>query len=155
MGAAATHARHHDLAAATQSTSVRRPAPRWRPGGAGPLYWSTYGYENTNNKIIPESVWKSNVDWVAANFRDYGYKMVCTDGWIDNTQKITPNGYILSQADDWEAHLGLVGEVHEGQGPRGTRRLLQPVVGDEVRRSRTPKITVVGRPWTSRSAATS
>jgi glucan 1,6-alpha-isomaltosidase len=26
---------------------------------------------------------------------------VCTDGWIDNTQRITPHGYIVSQADDW------------------------------------------------------
>lgn len=73
----------------------------FRPGGAGPLYWSTYGYEFFTNTLIPEDVWKTNVDWVAANFRDYGYTMVCTDGWIDNTQRITPHGYIVSQADDW------------------------------------------------------
>ena len=73
----------------------------FRPGGAGPLYWSTYGYEFFNNTLIPEDVWKTNVDWVASTFRDYGYKMVCTDGWIDNTQQITPHGYIVSQADDW------------------------------------------------------
>ncbi len=53
------------------------------------------------NALIPEDVWKTNVDWVAENFRDYGYKMVCTDGWIDDTQRITPHGYIVSQADDW------------------------------------------------------
>ena len=75
--------------------------PAFRPGGAGPLYWSTYGYEFVKNTLIPEDVWKTNVDWVAATFRDYGYTMVCTDGWIDNTQRITPNGYIVSQADDW------------------------------------------------------
>jgi alpha-glucosidase len=51
--------------------------------------------------LITEDAWKTNVDWVAATFRDYGYKMVCTDGWIDNTQRITPHGYIVSQADDW------------------------------------------------------
>ena len=77
-------------------------APGFRPGGAGPLYWSTYAYEFFNNVIIPEDVWKSNVDWVAETFRDYGYNMVCTDGWIDNTQKVTKHGYIVSQADDWE-----------------------------------------------------
>jgi alpha-glucosidase len=76
-------------------------APGFRPGGAGPLYWSTYGYEYLENTLIPEDVWKTNVDWVAATFRDYGYRMVCTDGWIDNTQRITPHGYIVSQADDW------------------------------------------------------
>jgi glucan 1,6-alpha-isomaltosidase len=83
-----------ELASATSST--------FRPGGAGPLYWSTYGYENVTNTLIPEDVWKTNVDWVAATFRDYGYNMVCTDGWIDHTQRITPNGYIVSQADDWK-----------------------------------------------------
>ena len=87
------------------SASAAGPAPpttpAFRPGGAGPLYWSTYGYEFTKNTLIPESVWKANVDWVAATFRDYGYTMVCTDGWIDNTQRITPNGYIVSQADHW------------------------------------------------------
>ena len=76
-------------------------APGFRPGGAGPLYWSTYGYEFFQNVLIPEDVWKTNVDWVASTFRDYGYTMVCTDGWMDKSQRITPHGYIVSQADDW------------------------------------------------------
>ncbi len=74
----------------------------FRRGGAGPLYWSTYGWEYLNNVLIPEDVWKANIDWVADTFRDYGYTMACTDGWMDRTQRITPHGYILSQADDWE-----------------------------------------------------
>ena len=53
----------------------------------GPCYWSTYGYENVTNTLIPEAVWKTNVDWVAATFRDFGYSMVCTDRWIT-----TPSG---------------------------------------------------------------
>ena len=77
-------------------------APGFRRGGPGPLYWSTYDYENVSNAIIPEAVWKANIDWVAETFRDDGYTMVCTDGWIDNTQKVTRHGYIVSQADDWE-----------------------------------------------------
>jgi alpha-glucosidase len=85
------------------SASGREPRTNssFRPGGAGPLYWSTYGYEFFNNTLIPEDVWKTNVDWVAETFLDYGYKMVCTDGWIDYTQQITPHGYIVSQSDDW------------------------------------------------------
>ena len=86
---------------ATPSGLRPRASSSFRPGGAGPLYWSTYGYEFFNNVLIPEDVWKTNVDWVAETFRQYGYTMVCTDGWIDYTQKITPNGYIVSQADDW------------------------------------------------------
>jgi hypothetical protein len=97
-------------AAATTTDAGTSPDPSglgpptvsgFRPGGAGPLYWSTYGYEFFKNTLITEDAWKTNVDWVAATFRDYGYKMVCTDGWIDNTQRITPHGYIVSQADDW------------------------------------------------------
>ena len=90
---------------AGQSLSVSTGrAPGYRPGGPGPLYWSTYGYENLFNKIIPEDVWRANVDWVADTFRDFGYTMVCTDGWIDHTQRITKHGYILSQADRSEEH---------------------------------------------------
>jgi glucan 1,6-alpha-isomaltosidase len=86
---------------AAASGQIPATAPAFRAGGAGPLYWTTYGYENVTNSLIPEDVWKTNVDWVAATFRDYGYTMVCTDGWIDDTQRITPHGYIVSQADDW------------------------------------------------------
>jgi hypothetical protein len=98
------------VAGAVTTSDAAGPAPAsgrtptragFRPGGAGPLYWTTYGYENVTNTLIPEDVWKSNVDWVAATFRDHGYTLVCTDGWIDNTQRITPHGYIVSQADDW------------------------------------------------------
>jgi hypothetical protein len=98
-GAAATPS----VAGTSAAASALAPgaAPAFRPGGAGPLYWSTYGYEFSKNTLIPEDVWKTNVDWVASTFRDYGYKMVCTDGWIDNTQRITPHGYIVSQADNW------------------------------------------------------
>jgi hypothetical protein len=81
----------------TSTTAV----PAFRPVEPGP---STGAPTATNvfEHPHPEDVWKTNVDWVAATFRDYGYTMVCTDGWIDNTQRITPHGYIVSQADDWE-----------------------------------------------------
>jgi alpha-glucosidase len=97
--AAATPGNARTLEVSTQLEDAITPA--FRRGGAGPLYWSTYGYENSKNVLIPEDIWKTNVDWVAATFRDFGYKMVCTDGWIDDTQRITPHGYIMSQADNW------------------------------------------------------
>ena len=46
---------------------------------------------------MPEDLWKANVDWVADTFSYYGYSMVCTDGWSDQTQRMTPHGYIRSQ----------------------------------------------------------
>ena len=41
---AATTSSAAGLSAAT--TGLVPPTPAFRPGGAGPLYWSTYGYEN-------------------------------------------------------------------------------------------------------------
>jgi len=97
------------------SVSTER-VPGFRPGGPGPLYWSTYGYENLFNKIIPEDVWKANVDWVADTFRDFGYSMLCTDGWIDHTQRITKHGYIVSQADDWKHDWAWWADYLRGKG---------------------------------------
>lgn len=67
----------------------------------GPLYWTTYGYENQFNTIIPEDEWIANVAWVDATFKDYGYTMVCTDGWIDSTQEVTAHGYLVKHDDSW------------------------------------------------------
>jgi glucan 1,6-alpha-isomaltosidase len=118
--------------------------PAFKPGGAGPLYWSTYGYEFTKNILIPEDVWKTNVDWVAANFRDYGYNMVCTDGWIDHTQRITPNGYIVSQADDWVHDWAWWATYLKGMG------LELGVYYNPLWATRSavtnPAVTVIGRP---------
>ena len=89
-------------------------------------------------------MWKTNVDWVAANFRDYGYKMVCTDGWIDHTQKITPNGYIVSQADDWEHDWAWWAKYLKSKG------LELGVYYNPMWATRSavtnPSVTVVGRP---------
>ena len=118
--------------------------PGFRPGGPGPLYWSTYDYENVLNTIIPESVWKTNIDWVAETFRDYGYTMVCTDGWIDNTQKVTKHGYIVSQADDWEHDWAWWANYLKSKGMQlgvyyNPLWVTKSAVTD-------PSVTVVGRP---------
>ena len=130
------------LAAATGLAPTT--APKFRPGGAGPLYWSTYGYEFIKNVLIPEDVWKTNVDWVADTFRDYGYKMVCTDGWIDDTQRITPHGYILSQADDWEHDWAWWADYLKSKG------LQLGIYYNPLWATRSavtnPSVTVVGRP---------
>jgi glucan 1,6-alpha-isomaltosidase len=74
---------------------------RFRRGGVGPLYWSTYGYNNKTNKAIPQEIWTKNLQWVAEELAPYGYRMVCTDGWIDYSQKTTENGYVVAYQDDW------------------------------------------------------
>jgi alpha-glucosidase len=135
-GDAATLAAESGLAPPTGSP--------FRPGGAGPLYWSTYGYEFSKNVLIPEDVWKTNVDWVAATFRDYGYKMVCTDGWIDNTQRITPHGYILSQADDWVHDWAWWANYLKAKG-LGLGIYYNPLWATKSAVTN-PSVTVIGRP---------
>jgi hypothetical protein len=130
-------------AAPTSAESTGR-APGFRPGGTGPLYWSTYGYENVNNKLIPEDVWKANVDWVATTFRDYGVTMVCTDGWIDHTQGITPHGYILSQSDDWVHDWAWWARYLKGKG-LGLGVYYNPLWATRSAVTN-PSVTVIGRP---------
>ena len=100
--AASGAGQHADLEASLTSTEL--PDTIMKPfhkGGPGPLYWSTYGYSNATNAQIPESVWKANVDWVAKELAPYGYRMACTDGWIDADQDVTSHGYIKT-LNGWE-----------------------------------------------------
>lgn len=65
--------------------------------GSGPLSWSTYHINQPTNTGTPESLWQSNIDWVAANFRDSGYNMVATDGWLDFVNlPVNGDGYITT-----------------------------------------------------------
>lgn len=65
--------------------------------GSGPLSWSTYHINQPNNQPTPEALWQSNIDWVAANFRDAGYTMVATDGWLDFANiPVNGDGYITT-----------------------------------------------------------
>ena len=69
--------------------------------GVGPLYWTPYSWNYTNNAALTESVWQQNIAWVHEYLAPYGYTMCCTDGWVDYTQSTNSNGYILSYSDSW------------------------------------------------------
>jgi hypothetical protein len=77
-----------------------RNSLRVRNGRPG-LQWTTYGYNQPHNANIPEDVWKADVDWFIKEFGPYGYDTIATDGWIESSQRITRNGYIISQNDEW------------------------------------------------------
>jgi glucan 1,6-alpha-isomaltosidase len=117
---------------------------RFRRGGVGPLYWSTYGYNNKTNQAMPQGVWERNLDWVAEDLARFGYKMVCTDGWIDLSQKTTEHGYTVGYQEDWTLSW-------EGMAKDAATRGLDLgiyynplwVVTSAIKN---PAITVVGRP---------
>ncbi|RYE20296.1 MAG: DUF5116 domain-containing protein [Sphingobacteriales bacterium] len=65
-----------------------------------PLYWSPYEYNIINDDYIPESEWASNIDWMDENLKEYGYKMICIDGWGDDSQFNT-DGYRTTHSRTW------------------------------------------------------
>ena len=54
-----------------------------------PLYWNVYennylqSKANVANNYISEADLLANINWLDANLKQYGYTMVCIDGWGD------------------------------------------------------------------------
>lgn len=81
------------------SANARTDSP-----SAGPMFWSTYGYNVSHGAAMPEALWKDNIDWLAQNFRDSGYRMVTTDGWVGNFPT-DAHGYMTSM-EGWTHSFG-------------------------------------------------
>lgn len=83
------------------TTTVRQPHNPFK----APLYWSPYEYnieqEKTGgNGYIPEDIWSANIDWMDQNLKQYGYKMICIDGWGDDS-KFNEHGYRTTHSSQW------------------------------------------------------
>lgn len=83
------------------SVSLLARDSKYTRHGTGPKYWIAYEWCFENNLPIPEDRWKRNIDWMADTFRDYGYDMICNDGWIEAAQSINENGYITKYNSNW------------------------------------------------------
>ncbi len=149
-GAAATSATVLALGSGTPSSAALDRANLvtstnlGRRTGKGPLYWTTYGYENQFNTIMPEDEWSANVEWVESTFKSYGYTMLCTDGWIDSTQQVTRNGYIVKHDDSWTHGWAWWAKHLEQKGLQlgvyyNPLWVTRSAIDD-------PSVTVVGRP---------
>lgn len=86
--------------------------------GTGPMYWIAYEYCFDSNSPITESRWRSNIDWVAKNFRDFGYDMISNDGWIEAAQTINSNGYITKYNSNWREGFEYWNNYIRSQGMR-------------------------------------
>ncbi|MFY4776352.1 hypothetical protein [Metabacillus sp. RGM 3146] len=86
--------------------------------GAGPMYFSTYEYQFTNNSYMHEDEYKKDIDWMAQNFKPYGYDMISTDGWIEGASLLNKNGYVVSHNNNWMTNpLGskpITGQLQNG-----------------------------------------
>lgn len=83
-----------------------------------PLYWNPYEANIENDKPITQNVWVENTDWIAANYKQYGYDMICTDGWIEYSTQTNENGYILKYNDDWTMTWHDMGNYLKSKGLR-------------------------------------
>lgn len=84
--------------------------------GTGPMYWIAYEYCFESNVPISEYRWQRNIDWMAENFRDYGYDMICNDGWIEGAQTINANGYVTKYNSGWEHGFDYWGKYIADKG---------------------------------------
>ncbi|GGI43638.1 hypothetical protein GCM10008018_03120 [Paenibacillus marchantiophytorum] len=82
--------------------TVEARESQYTRNGTGPLYWSTYENQYTRNAPMDEAEWKKNIDWIASDYKDSGYDMIASDGWIEGAQRTNENGYILSHNDSWQ-----------------------------------------------------
>ncbi|MBN9653549.1 hypothetical protein J0K78_04650 [Halobacillus sp. GSS1] len=83
------------------TTSVSAQDSSFTRQGAGPMYFSTYEHQHDKNTYMPEDRFKANIDWMAENFKSYGYDMIATDGWIEGATLLNKNGYVVSHNDNW------------------------------------------------------
>ncbi|MGC0334235.1 hypothetical protein RKD23_007225 [Streptomyces sp. SAI-170] len=86
--------------------------------GAGPLYWNIYGWAFPHNAPIPEAEWQANIDWLARDFAPHGYRMACTDGWIEGSSRTTEHGYVVSYNDSWTHDWAYWARYLEDRGMR-------------------------------------
>lgn len=49
---------------------------------------------------------EKNIDWVHDNLLSYGYTMVSTDGWMDETNAYNKDGYLDRHSLSWEHDYG-------------------------------------------------
>lgn len=89
------------LLAATAMSLTARDS-KYTRRGAGPMYWMAYEECFITDRALSEARYKMNVDWVADNFKEYGFDMICTDGWIEQGQTVNRYGYITKYASDWQ-----------------------------------------------------
>lgn len=75
---------------------------RFTRHGTGPKYWIAYEWCYDHDLPLPEDRWRRNIDWMAENLKDYGYDMICNDGWIESAQTINGNGYITKYCSQWQ-----------------------------------------------------
>ena len=89
---------------------------RYTRHGTGPKYWIAYEYCYDLNKPMTELRWKNNIDWMAETFRDYGYDMICNDGWIEAAQTVDANGYITKYNSGWVHDFSYWNDYIESKG---------------------------------------
>jgi hypothetical protein len=82
----------------------------WSDQGKAPMYWTVYEYHRQKefegvpavNNYIPEAVFLENINWIHDNLKEYGFDMICVDGWGGGGSIPTNiNGYRTTHSVSW------------------------------------------------------
>lgn len=66
--------------------------------GSGNLGWHATSYGGS----FTEAQMQANTDWIANNYKEYGYQYICVDGWVGDATKHNADGYITYYKNDWQ-----------------------------------------------------
>ena len=81
------------LATSSSYTKAGKPYMGWH---------STYVQQFAGlGDSISEQFLKCQTDWVAHNFKSYGYEWICLDGWIGSGNRHNADGYVTTFSDRW------------------------------------------------------
>ena len=80
-----------------------------------PLYWNPYEYNIVHDGYIPESEWSANIEWMKNNLKQYGYNMICIDGWGDDS-KYNQDGYRTTHSSLWTHDYAWWSQYLQSQG---------------------------------------
>jgi archaellum component FlaG (FlaF/FlaG flagellin family) len=65
--------------------------------GSGVLGWHATSYSSG----FTEAHMKSNIDWIADNFKEFGYEYIAVDGWVADSTIHNADGYITTYKNNW------------------------------------------------------
>lgn len=82
----------------TEPNKVNAADSAFTQKGTGILGWHATSYGGS----FKEANMKANTDWIAEDFKQYGYEYICVDGWVGDSTTHNSDGYITKYKNDWE-----------------------------------------------------
>src|SRR4051794_21504799 len=82
----------------TEQSKVSAADSEFGQKGTGILGWHATSYGGS----FTEETMKANTDWIAEDYRQYGYEYICVDGWVGDSTIHNSDGYITTYKNNWQ-----------------------------------------------------